>query len=211
METLILYIVNSGRINFLQLDRYVRSCKQRYRQNFSKDFDGLEFNLSLFASILTGESKATAFDQSHISKSGKHIFWISYLCSSTANIAKRGLGIHGVSLIDIDTNYIHLQAVQTTDIHKLESLNINLLYGYLFVLKSMPKKLHGENRYKIADTYFARSSFAVGEQAMGFDLNSHFRDNVVLFSPALVNLDTYRVQKNNKLVKELIEFVAIAA
>ncbi|MDD4490710.1 MAG: hypothetical protein PHD30_09465 [Paludibacter sp.] len=47
METLILYIVIPGRINFLQLGRYGRSCEQRFRQNFSKDFDWLEFNLKM--------------------------------------------------------------------------------------------------------------------------------------------------------------------
>ncbi|SFU44072.1 hypothetical protein SAMN05216364_10121, partial [Porphyromonadaceae bacterium KHP3R9] len=37
METLILYLVIPGRINFLQLGRYGKSCEQRFRQNFSKD------------------------------------------------------------------------------------------------------------------------------------------------------------------------------
>ena len=67
METLILYIVIPGRINFLQLGRYGRSCEQRFRQNFSKDFDWLEFNLSLSDKILTGERKAIAIDPSYIS------------------------------------------------------------------------------------------------------------------------------------------------
>ena len=71
METLILYMVIPGRINFLQLGRYGKSCEQRFRQNFSKDFDWLEFNLSLSSRILTGDRKAIAIDPSFISKSGK--------------------------------------------------------------------------------------------------------------------------------------------
>ncbi len=72
METLILYLVIPGRINFLQLGRYGKSCEQRFRQNFSKDFDWLEFNLSLSDKVLTGDRKAIAIDPSYISKSGKN-------------------------------------------------------------------------------------------------------------------------------------------
>src|SRR5690554_3572701 len=68
METLILYMVIPGRINFLQLGRYGKSCEQRFRQNFSKDFDWLEFNKSLSGSILTGEDrKSTRLNSSHVS------------------------------------------------------------------------------------------------------------------------------------------------
>ena len=72
METLILYLVIPGRINFLQLGRYGKSCEQRFRQNFSKDFDWLEFNLSLSDRVLTGDRKAIAIDPSYITKSGKN-------------------------------------------------------------------------------------------------------------------------------------------
>ncbi len=34
METLILYIIIPGWINFLQMGRYGKSCEQRFRQNF---------------------------------------------------------------------------------------------------------------------------------------------------------------------------------
>ena len=57
METLILYLVIPGRINFLQLGRYGTSCEQRFLQNFSKDFDWLEFNLSLSDRVLTGDHR----------------------------------------------------------------------------------------------------------------------------------------------------------
>lgn len=72
METLILYLVIPGRINFLQLGRYGKSCEQRFRQNFSKDFDWLEFNLSLSESILTGDRKAIAIDPSYSSFASKN-------------------------------------------------------------------------------------------------------------------------------------------
>ena len=88
METLVLYIIIPGRINFLQMGRYGTSCEQRFRQNFSKDFDWLEFNLSLSERILTGNRKAIAIDPSYISKSGKCTPWIGYFWSGTAGQAK---------------------------------------------------------------------------------------------------------------------------
>ena len=101
METLVLYMVIPGRINFLQLGRYGKSCEQRLRQNFSKSFDWLSFNLSVADKVLTGYRKAIAIDPSFISKSGNHIPWISYFWSGTSSMAQRGLEILGVGLIDI--------------------------------------------------------------------------------------------------------------
>ena len=215
METLVLYMVIPGRINFLQLGRYGESCEQRFRQNFSKDFDWLEFNLSLADRVLTGNRKAIAIDPSFISKSGKHTPWISYFWSGTASRAQRGLEILGVGLIDIDAkDCIHLQTVQTPDSHTLESRNVNLLDWYLLVVKSMQDKLHEASRYIVADAYFSKNSFVVGLQAMKFDLISRLRHDAVLFYPTLekptgkrgrpklydgkidmTNLDKSRVQK----------------
>ncbi len=75
METLILYIIIPCRINFLRMGRYGTSCEQRFRRNFSKDFDWLEFNLSLSERILTCDRKAIAIDPGYISKSGKCTPW----------------------------------------------------------------------------------------------------------------------------------------
>ena len=215
METLVLYMVIPGRINFLQLGRYGKSCEQRFRQNFSKDFDWLEFNLSLSERVLTSNRKAIAIDPSFISKSGKKTSWISYFWSGTASRTQRGLEILGVGLIDIDAkDCIHLQTVQTPDSHTLESRNVNLLDWYLLVVKSMQDKLHEASRYIVADAYFSKNSFAVGLQAMKFDLISRFRHDAILFYPTLekptgkrgrpklydgkidmANLDKSRVQK----------------
>ncbi|MCW1736193.1 hypothetical protein [Anaerorudis cellulosivorans] len=112
MQTFILYPVIPGRINFLQLGRYGKSCEQRFRRNFSKDFDWPEFNLSLSDRMLTGDRKAIAIDPGYISKSGKNTPWIGYFRSGAAGQAKRGLGISGISLIDVDNkDCISLQAV----------------------------------------------------------------------------------------------------
>lgn len=104
METLLLYMIIPGRINFLQLGRYGKSCEQRYRMNFSKDFDWLDFNLSLSEKVLPGARKAIAIDPSYISKSGKQTPWIGYFWSGAAGMAKRGLEILGIGLVDVDSN-----------------------------------------------------------------------------------------------------------
>lgn len=217
METLILYLVIPGRINFLQLGRYGKSCEQRFRQNFSKDFDWLEFNLSLSDRVLTGDRKAIAIDPSYISKSGKNTPWIGYFWSGAAGQAKRGLEILGVGLIDVDNkDCINLQAVQTPDRQTLESRDANLIGWYLLVLKSMQEKLHRASRHVVADAYFAKNNFVTGLQEMKFDLVSRFRDDAALYYPTLqkptgkkgrpklydgkidmANLDTTRVQKIN--------------
>ena len=217
METLILYLVIPGRINFLQLGRYGKSCEQRFRQNFSKDFDWLEFNLSLSDRVLTGDRKAIAIDPSYISKSGKNTPWIGYFWSGAAGQAKRGLEILGVGLIDVDNkDCISLQAVQTPDRQTLESRDANLIDWYLLVIKSMREKLHRASRHVVADAYFAKNNFVTGLQEMKFDLVSRFRDDAALYYPTLqkptgkkgrpklydgkidmTNLDTTRVQKIN--------------
>ena len=179
METLILYRVITGRINFLPLGRYGKSCEQRFRQNFSKDFDWLGFNLSLSERILTGDRKAIAIDPSYISKSGKNTPWIGYFWSGTAGQAKRGLEILGVGLVDIDNkDCISLQAVQTPDSHTLEGRDANLTDWYLLAVNSMRGKLHRASRYIVADAYFAKSNFAAGVQKMEFHLVSRFRDEI---------------------------------
>mgnify|MGYP000907793755 CR=1 FL=1 len=186
METLVLYIIIPGRINFLQMGRYGTSCEQRFRQNFSKDFDWLEFNLSLSERILTGNRKAIAIDPSYISKSGKCTPWIGYFWSGTAGQAKRGLEILGVGLIDMDNkDCISLKAVQTPDNQTLESNDLNLIDWYLLVLKSMKDKLQSVSRYVVADAYFSKTNFAAGLKEMDFHLISRFRDDAVLFYPTL--------------------------
>ena len=217
MEMLILYLVIPGRINFLQLGRYGKSCEQRFRQNFSKDFDWLEFNLSLSDRVLTGDRKAIAIDPSYISKSGKNTPWIGYFWSGAAGQAKRGLEILGVGLIDVDNkDCIRLQAVQTPDRQILETRDANLIDWYLLVLESMQDKLHRASRYMVADAYFAKNNFVTGLQEMKFDLVCRFRDDAALYYPTLqkptgkkgrpklydgkidmANLDTTRVQKIN--------------
>lgn len=228
METLILYIIIPGRINFLQMGRYGKSCEQRFCQNFSKDFDLLSFNLSLSERILTGDRKAISINPSYISESGKDTLWIGYFWSGIAGQAKRGLEILGVALIDIDNkDCISLQAVQTPDSQTLESRDSNLIDWYLLVLKSMMEKLQRASHIVVADAYFSKSSIAMGLKEMNFDLVSRLRDDAVLFYHTLekptgkmgrpklydgkidmANLDKSRVQKIDIDKGELYTLIA---
>lgn len=186
IETLILYMVIPSRINFLQLGRYSESCEQRFRQNFSKNFDWLTFNVNLSKRILTGKRKAIAIDPSFISKSGKHTPCIGYFWSGCAGAAKRGLEILGVALIDIDNkDCVTLQATQTVDSLTLanEDENKTLIDWYLAVLNTVKDKLHSLSNYIVADAYFAKRNFVKGLEALGFYLVSRLRDDAQLLYP----------------------------
>jgi len=184
METLVLYMVIPRKINFLQLGRYGESCEQRFRQNFSKDFDWLEFNLSLASKVLTGTRKAIVIDPSYISKSGKQTPWIGYFWSGCAGCAKRGLEILGVGLIDIDKkDCINLKACQTPDSITLENRNATLIDWYTLIIQSMKDEILPITKYIVADSYFSKYNFSKGIQKLGFQLISRFRDDAVLFYP----------------------------
>ena len=70
VEVFILFMSIKGRINFLQLSRYGKYGEQRYRQQFEKQFDFLEFNKNITLSS-GGGRYAIAFDPSYINKAGK--------------------------------------------------------------------------------------------------------------------------------------------
>jgi hypothetical protein len=61
----------------------------------------MSFNTSL-AACHTGNSVAIAFDPSYISKSGKRTPYLGHFWSGCTKMAKRGLEISGIGLIDIN-------------------------------------------------------------------------------------------------------------
>jgi len=65
IETMILYLSISRRVNFSQLSRFGKSCESRFRQNFNKKFDWVEFN-SKFTTYTDGHRRAIALDPSYI-------------------------------------------------------------------------------------------------------------------------------------------------
>lgn len=112
-EAIVLFLCIKGRINFLQLGRYGWSGEQRYRQQFEKPFDFLDFNKELVLSNGSGRY-VIAFDPSYIDKSGKKTTGLDWYWSGCAGKAKWGLEIGGIAAVDIDNHTaFHLEAVQT--------------------------------------------------------------------------------------------------
>ncbi len=86
-EAFIHFSCIKGRINFLQLARFGKHEKQRYRQQFEKPFDFLTFNKELILAHGSGRF-IIAFDPSYINKSGKRTPGVGYFWSGCASRAK---------------------------------------------------------------------------------------------------------------------------
>ena len=96
----------------MQLSRYGKFTEQRYRQQFEKPFDFLEFNKQLILSSRGGKYAIT-FDPSYISKSGKKTPGVGSFWSGVAGKTKWGLEIGGIAAIDVKNHTaFHLEAVQ---------------------------------------------------------------------------------------------------
>lgn len=177
LEVLLLYLIIPGRINFLQLGRYGRFGEQRYRQQFGRKFDWLSFNSTLACQHM-GKRVAIAFDPSYISKSGKCTPYLGRFWSGCAKMAKKGLEISGIGIIDMDLHScFHLEAVQTPPAKTLEEVKWTLIDWYLHVLDVRKELLLRLTKYVVADAYFSKSSFVDAILAMGFHVVSRFRDD----------------------------------
>lgn len=184
IETLLLYIVIPKRINFLQLGRYSSSSEQRFRQNYSKPFDWIEFNSELSKNVLTGKRKAIAIDPSFIPKSGKKTPYIGRFWSGCNGKAMRGMEILGVGLIDVDNkDCMSLFAVQTPNPKTLNTAKWTLVDWYLYAIDKKRSALLKLTPYFVADAWFAKRSFCQGITGMGFHLISRFRDDAHLMYP----------------------------
>lgn len=177
LEVLLLYLIIPGRTNFLQLGRYGNFGEQCYRQQFGHKFDWLSFNISLAKSHF-GSRLAIAFDPSYISKSGKCTPYLGRFWSGCAKMAKRGLEISGIGVIDINLHAcLHLEAVQTPPSGTLEQVKWTLIDWYLHVLRTRKEQLLHLTRYIVADAYFSKCTFVSGAIDMGFHVISRFRED----------------------------------
>jgi len=174
-ETLILFISIRGRINFLQLARYGKYQEQRYRQQFEKPFDFLEFNKELTLSQGSGKF-AIAFDPSYINKSGKKTPGVGWYWSGCANSAKWGLEIGGLAAIDIDNHTaFHLEAVQTLNCNEQK-----LTDWYASIISERKDILTSISKYLVADAWFAKKCFADKVIQSDMHLISRLRDDADL-------------------------------
>lgn len=189
IQTMILFISIKGRINFMQMARYSDSCESRFRQNFQKDFDWIDYN-SHFTNHTKEHRLAIAIDPSYIDKSGKCTPGVSMYWSGCAGAAKWGMELIEIALVDVDENEaIHLKAVQTVDIVKrgrpekfLQGMKDpnSLLAHYLRVIAEEKDSLQKLCNLIVADAYFSKKPFVDGLSRLKFNLISRFRNDVRL-------------------------------
>lgn len=189
VDAMIGVLTISGRINFLQLARFCKSCEQRFRQNFRKSFDWIAFNQH-FIQKQPGHRYAIAIDPSYIPKSGKKTPGISYFWSGCAQSMKRGLEILGIALVDANTREVFaIRAVQTI-LHTIRRGRRpecvqhidrdSLVTQYLLALYDYKEQLLKLSNLVVADAFFSKATFVEGLRILGFELISRFRDDVRL-------------------------------
>ena len=173
------------KINFRQMGRYSRSCEQRFRQAFEREFDWLGYNTSLMWRRFGRHSrKAIAIDSSYISKVGKKTPYIGKFWSGCASAMKRGLEILGIGIVDVDArDCMMLRAEQTPNKERIEELGegYNLVDWYLDVLKKHCDALLSITKYVVADAWFSKARFVDGLLSIGFHLVCRLRDDAALW------------------------------
>lgn len=180
IEVFMLFLSIKGRINFFQLERYGQFTEQRYRQQFEKPFDFMEFNKQLAISNGSGRF-VIAFDPSYISKSGKLTPGVGRYWSGCAQTSKWGLEISGIAAVDVDNNFaFHLEAVQTPGGKGDPNSDENLLDWYGNVLYERKETLAELSSYIVADAYFAKKPFVDRVLSMKMHLISRLRDDADL-------------------------------
>ncbi len=180
-EIFILFLCIKGRINFSQLERHGRFSEQRYRQQFEKPFDFMQFNSDLTCQYGSGHF-IIAFDPSYISKSGKKTPGLGRYWSGCAQAAKWGLEIGGIAAVDVDNNFaFHLDAVQTPSskgsTHDDKS---TLLDWYADSLCQRNESLRQLSKYIVADAFFSKRPFLERIRSVDMHLISRLRDDADL-------------------------------
>jgi len=177
---MLLFLSIKGRLNFLQFGRFGNFGEQRYRQQFEKPFDFLNFNKNI---ILSACSKhiIIAFDPSYISKSGKKTYGLDKFWSGVAARAKLGLEIGGIAAIDIDNNTaMHLEAIQTPKFKDLETKDISLLDWYADIIIARKDILQQFSKYVVVDAYFSKKPFVDKMVDNNFHVISRLRNDADL-------------------------------
>ena len=173
MET---YLTMRGRYNFLNMERYGGMNELTYRNHFSRDFDFESFNLELIERF-SGPVKATAFDPSYISKSGKKTPGVGYFWSGCAGKNKWGLELCGFAGVDIKNNTaLHYFATQT-----LPAKGQGLLDFYCNLIRQKAPALKKVSKYLLVDAYFSKKPFVDAALQSDLHLVSRLRDDGVLF------------------------------
>lgn len=175
-----LYLSIKGRINFYQLQRFGKYSEQRYRQQFEKPFDFLQFNQELTLTYGSGHL-VVAFDPSFIRKSGKKTPGSGKYWSGCAQSSKWGLEIGGIAAVDVENNMaFHLEAIQTPESKGDSNPESSLLDWYGQILFERKNCLAELSKYIVADAYFSKKPFLEKVLSMEMHLISRLRDDADL-------------------------------
>ncbi len=170
-EIFCLFLSIKGKYNFLQFSRYSDYGEQRFRQQFEKSFDFLQFNKDL---VLTHSShnNVIVLDPSYINKSGKHTSGAGYFWSGVASKVKWGLEITGIASVDLDNHTaFHLEAVQTI----VDSQAVNLLEYYADLIVQRKEQLQEISKHIVVDAYFSKITFVERLMDHNFEVTSRLR------------------------------------
>ena len=159
IDMMLLFLSIKDKMNFLQFGRYGKFGEQRYRQQFEKQFDFLNFNKEITMNHGSGNF-VIAFDPSYISKSGSKTYGYDKFWSGVAGSAKFGLEISGIAAVDIDNKTaFHLEAVQTPTYKDIEKKGMTLLTWYAETIVQRKESLTAISKYLVADAYFSKKPF----------------------------------------------------
>jgi len=181
-HTLWLFASIKGRINFLQLGRFSKSCEQYFRIGFQKTFDFLSFNTILLEKYFAASSTlAIALDPSYIDKSGKATKGVGTFWSGCAGKAKRGLELCGFAVVNISSSdAYHLKAFQSPSPEELKKQGSDLLSHYGKLVVEHAKEWLSFSKYLLADAYFSKNPFVNHVLEAGMHLISRLRDDAAL-------------------------------
>ena len=180
VEIMFLFLSIKDKMNFLQFGRYGNFGEQRYRQQFEKQFNFLNFNTEITLSHSSGNN-VIAFDPSYISKSGKKTPGVDKFWSGVAGATKFGLEIGGLAAVDIDNKTaFHLEAIQTPTHRDNKKKGITLLDWYADIIVQRKETLLLISKYLVADAYFSKKPFVNKIIDAGFHAISRFRNDADL-------------------------------
>ena len=165
-----------NRVTFANMERQGGMNESSYRNNFSIDFDFLEFNQHLISEVCSNDL-ILAFDPCYISKSGKHTPGVGYFWSGVAGQAKLGLEIGGIAAVDLKNNTaMHLLANQTIDLAPGDSL----VDFYAKCITKNATRLLKTAKTIAVDAYFPKRNFVDPVVESGFDIVSRLRHDAHL-------------------------------
>ncbi len=174
-----------GRFNFCNMARYSKFNESTFRRNFSKYFDWLSFNYAMIQMGLSSPSTIliAAVDASFISKAGKKTFGLDKFWSGCANVAKKGLEISVLAIIEVATGTAWTldvtqtpSGLSTKEGQKVQYTRIN------FYIEQIMDSLSYLIRvtYIVADGYYAKKKMFDAVLSVGKHLITKLRPDANL-------------------------------